>query len=87
MIGLFVFNLFCCIFIVEVYGFSGFKATRWRVLKETWGIVMGNSPGEIMGFDGPDGFEYESIRGVFLFLMYVFAGVVLNVLISNRLLS
>ena len=46
---------------------------------------MGNSPGEVMGFEGPEGFEYTSIRGVGLFLIYVVAGLILNVLAFFRL--
>lgn len=87
MIFLFVLNLFLCQYIILVNGFEGYEVLRYDVLKQTFGIMFGAFSEISQGF-GDDSFPgYNSARGFWVWLVFLFSALLINVTLLNLLIS
>jgi len=87
MIFLFVLNLFLCQYIILVNGFDGFEVLRFDVLKQTFGIMFGAFSEISQGF-GDDEFPgYNTARGFFVWLVFLFSALLINITLLNLLIS
>ena len=80
MIFLFVLNLFVCQYIILVNGFTGYEITRYDVMKQTFGIMIGSFSEISQGFGDDDFPGYDSPRGFFVWIIFMFSAILINVI-------
>lgn len=79
MVIIMTINIFICLYIIICHGFTSISLTKYEVFKQTYSLLLGNYSDVHSGFGSDDFTEYESARGVTMFVIFVIASLLLQV--------